>query len=251
MLHHNGPEHARIVAGALAWAGVTRFRYHADPEFTDVPVEWLLSKEYAAELAGRIREGRFPDQQALSKPGGTTHICVADEQGNCVTMTHTLTACSGVIVPGTGFTWNDGVSLMDPLPGRPNSYNPGRARANAVSPTILFRQGSPAVVVGAPGGWSISSAVLQVISNVVDFGMSPQEAVTAPRFHSEGSPVYCDLRVPTATVRSLRNLGVEVEQSLYSYAPILGRPVCITLDGGMKAGCDARLEGGWPGFARS
>ncbi len=165
-LEHNGPDHAYIIAATLSWAGVTRFRHLADPRFWDVPVEQLLSSEHAAEIAARIRRRELPDSRTLDAPGHTTHLCAADERGNCVSITHTLTACSGVVVPGTGSYWNDCVSLMDPIPGRPNSYVPGRARASAISPTIIFRDGRPCMVVGAPGGWSITSAVLQAIVNI-------------------------------------------------------------------------------------
>ena len=74
------------------------------------------SREYVEH---RIRAGVLPDAIALGKPSGTTQLVAVDEQGNCVSLTHTLTSCSGVVVPGTGFTWNDCVALMDPIPGRP------------------------------------------------------------------------------------------------------------------------------------
>ena len=140
-LEHNGPEHGFLLSATLAWAGVTRFRYLSDPEHNDVPVEELLSDAQADETAARIRRGELPDAVALGKPGGTTQLVVVDEEGNSVSLTHTLTSCSGVVVPGTGFTWNDCVALMDPVPGRPNSYVPGRARASALAPTLVFRDG--------------------------------------------------------------------------------------------------------------
>ena len=250
-LEHNGPEHAYIIAATLSWAGVTRFRHLADPRFWDVPAEKLLSSERAEEIADRVRRRRLPDQRALNAPGHTTHLCVVDEQNNCVSITHTLTTCSGVVVPGTGTYWNDCVALMDPVPNRPNSYVPGKARASAISPTILFRDRKPCMVVGAPGGWSITSAVLQTIVNVVDFGMSPTEAVSAPRFHSEGQPVYCEMRIPQATLTALRSQGMEVEQLPYNYAPSFGRAQCIVIDqDGFRAASDPRKDGGTAVFAR-
>ncbi len=250
-MEHNGPEHAFIVGGALAWAGVTRGNHLADPAFRDVPVDRLLSKEYAAEIADRIRKSELPDEERINKPGFTTHISVADAEGNCVSITHTLTACSGVVVPGTGFTWNDCVSLMDPVPGRPNSYEPGKARASAISPSVLLKDGKPWMVVGAPGGWSISSAVSQAISNVIDFGMSPTEATDAPRFHSEGDPVYCELRVPQRTVRALRSRGMRVEQSLQNYEARFAKvQMAVLEDGRFHGSSDPRMEGGSVAIAR-
>ncbi len=250
-LEHNGPDHAYIIAATLSWAGVTRFRHLADPRFWDVPVEQLLSREHAADIAARIRRRELPDHKTLDAPGHTTHLCAADEQGNCVTITHTLTTCSGVVVPGTGTYWNDCVALMDPIPGRPNSYVPGKARASAISPTIIFRDGRPCMVVGAPGGWSITSAVVQAIVNIVDFGMSPTEAVSAPRFHSEGQPVFCELRIPQATVEALQSRGMQVEQQFFNYAPSFARVQCIVIDqGGFDAASDPRRDGGTATFSR-
>ncbi len=244
-LEHNGPEHARLLAGAMAWAAVTRFRHLADPAFQPSPVERLLSQQHGQELAGKIRSGAMPDDEVLMKPGGTTHLCSMDEKGNCLTLTHTLTCYSGVVVPGTGFSWNNCVSLMDPLPGRNNSYDPGRARASALAPTILFKDGSPRMVLGAAGGWTITSAVLQAIVNILDFGMSPTEAVSAPRLHSEGRPLFCESRIPGATVRSLRAAGLEVEHSPYSYHSSFGRVQCIAnCSGRLDAASDPRGEGG-------
>lgn len=249
-LEHNRPEHARLLAGALAWAAQTRFQHLADPAMNPAPVEQLLSKEHSRELAGRIRAGQFPERRAPMKPGGTTHLCTMDAAGNCVTLTHTLTCYSGVVVPGTGFSWNNCVSLMDPDPGRNNSFDPGRARASALAPTILFRNEQPWLVVGAAGGWTITSAVLQTILNVVDFGFSPVEAVSAPRFHSEGSPLFCESRMPQATVGALRAAGIEVEQTLSSYHSSFGRVQCILYgDGRLSGASDPRGEGGAAVFA--
>ena len=242
---HNGPEHARLLAGALAWAAVTRFNHLADPEYQAVPVERLISQEHGQQLADKLRTGAMPDRHVLMKPGGTTHLCTMDGQGNCVTLTHTLTCYSGVVIPGTGFSWNNCVSLMDPQPGRNNSFDPGRARACALAPTILFKDGVPQLVVGSAGGWSITSAVLQVIVNLVDFGMSPTEAVSAPRFHSEGVPLFCEARIPRATVRALEAAGIPVEQSVQGYQTTFGRVQCIATQGGQFAGAsDPRGDGG-------
>ena len=246
-LEHNGPEHAKLLAGAMAWAAVTRFNHLADPRFKEVPVEALLSEAAGRELAEKIGRGEMPTEEVLMKPGGTTHLCTMDAEGNCVTLTHTLTCYSGVVVPGTGFSWNNCVSLMDPLPGRNNSFDPGRARASALAPTILFKDGKPKIVVGAAGGWTISSAVLQAIINIVDFGMSATEAVSAPRFHSEGSPLFCESRVPRSTVQSLRESGIEVDQSLHAYHSTFGRVQCIVkndTDGKFTGASDPRGDGG-------
>ncbi len=250
-LEHNGPEHAFIVGAALAWAGVTRGNHLTDPAFSPVPVQELLSDEYCDGIAERIRRHELPDRKKLNKPGYTTHISVMDELGNCVSITHTLTTCAGIVVPGTGFTWNNCVSLMDPIPGRPNSYEPGKARASAVSPSIIFRDGRPWVTIGAPGGWSISSAVSQAISNLIDFGMSPIEAVEVTRLHSEGDPVYVENRMPQRTIEHLRAKGMNVNQALQNFGTGFAKVQIAMHDGGRFRGAsDPRGDSGAVAIAR-
>jgi len=243
-IEHNSPEHIRLVAAALAWVSTTRFNHLADPQFRPVPVPHLLSASHLEELANKVRRNEWPDHSDLNAPGGTTHLCVTDARGNAVTMTHTLTSCSGVVIDGTGFTWNDGVALMDPVPGRSNSYEPGKARASAVAPTLLLRDGRPFMLAGAPGGWSITSAVLHTILNVVDFGMEPMEAVAAPRVHSEGRRVFGELRVNSRALDALQADGVEIETPLDSYSAGLGRAQCLFLDPGNIHGAADPREGG-------
>ena len=174
-----------------------------------------------------------------------------DGEGNAVSLTHTLTSCSGVVVPGTGFTWNDGVALMDPRPNRPNSYTPGRRRASALAPAVVLRDGAPWIVIGAPGGWSVTSGVLQSLVAILDYGLTPTEAVAAPRLHSEGPKVFCEARVPQRVQQALRDRGMVVEQSLYHYHASFSRPQVIVVgDDGYKAASDPRSDGGHYVIAR-
>lgn len=250
-LEHGSADHAYLVGAVLSWIGVTRGNHLTDPAFNPVPIDELMSEEHAGRIADRIRRGELPDRRALNMPGYTTHVSIMDAAGNCASITHTLTTCSGVVIPGTGFTWNDCVSLMDPEPGRPNSYVPGKARASAVSPTIILRDGDPWIVIGAPGGWSISSAVAQTISNIVDFGMSPVEAVSAPRLHSEGRPVYAELRVPRRVVGELRRRGMEVVHSNHNYEPAFASvQVAMAENGVFRGGADPRRLSGAVAIAR-
>jgi len=107
-------------------------------------------------------------------------------------------------------------------------------------------------VLGAPGGWSVTSGILQQIVNVVDFGMSPVEAVVAPGFHSEGSPVFCEQRIPRRTVRALRDRSVPREQSLYNYHASFSRPQTVMLTGsGYEAASDPRSDGGAAMFSEA
>ncbi|MCP5156127.1 MAG: gamma-glutamyltransferase [Ectothiorhodospiraceae bacterium] len=239
-LSHGSPEHLDLVARAMAAAHADRERWLADPEFVEVPVDLLTSKARAAEWAERIAARTPFDVPPPAPPSCTTHVCVCDADGNVVSLTHTLGTGAGVVTPGLGFVWNNSMKLFDPLPGRANSMAPGKARTTGMVPTIVHRDGRPWLVVGAPGGSVIISSVLQTILNVVDFGMSPAEAVAATRIHCEGRAVHAEARMPDAVKRGLEGLGHTVRRSPVSYDPYMSRAHCIAIDDAR----DARWRGG-------
>ena len=243
---HGSARHLDLVARAMAAAHADRNRYLADPEFADVPVEMLTSKARAGEWAEKIKAGEFLGDGKEEPPTCTTHISICDELGNAVSCTHTLGTGAGVITPGLGFVYNNSMKLFDPQPGTSNSFEPGKARTTGMVPTMLFRNGKPAIVVGAPGGSVIISAVLQSILNIVDFGMSPLEAVTVPRIHCEGGALHAEARVQGAVCRDLVKLGHEVKQSAISLDPLMSRAhvVQIAHDGSWRGGADPRGGGG-------
>src|SRR5205823_12698741 len=157
----------------------------------------------------RIKRGA-PSAQVASVAGeGTTHVSTYDADGNAVALTHTLGIFSGVVVPGTGVALNSGMDLFDPLPGHPNSIEPGKARVSGMAPTIVFDGRHPRIVSGAPGTNAIVTSVVQVIAGVVDGQLSPVEAVSAPRVHCEGGPVFVEGRVPTSARSALREAGLD------------------------------------------
>jgi len=244
-LRHGSARHLDLVARAMAAAHEDRERWLADPEFVDVPVEAFLSKDRAAAWAHRIESGAPAAPVPAGAPSCTTHVSVHDEAGNAVSLTHTLGTGAGVVTPGLGFVWNNSMKLADPLPGRPNSFAPGKARTTGMVPTILLRDGKPCLVVGAPGGSVIISSVLQTILNVVDFGMSPAEAVAAPRIHCEGGPLFAEARVQGRVCAELAAMGHDVRQSAISYDPSMSRAHAIAIDAeGWHGGADPRGGGG-------
>ena len=179
----------------------------------------LTDPQYAADAARRIQAGqkfRVP-RWPYHEPKDTTHISVVDQWGNCVSLTHTLGASSGVVVDGLGFQLNNAMNCFHPLPGRPNSVAPGKARLSGLSPSIVYRAGQPVIVIGAPGGTQIITGVLQVLLNLVDFGMSPEEAVAAPRFDAQSDTIDLHARQPLSTVRALQAMGHKVYREPYSY----------------------------------
>jgi len=218
---HNAPEYIATVSEAMKIATVDKDTKVGDPRFVDVPVEELTSKDYAAEMAARIRRGEKTHVPRLNAGGEeskeTTHICVADAAGNCVSLTHSIGMPSGVVTEGLGFMYNGCMGVFDPRPGRAGSLAPGKSRFTAMCPTILFDGPDPWYVIGAPGGTFITMGVLQGILNAVDFGMSAAEAVAAPRFCTTSDSIDITNRILRRTERALKAMGYPVRRSALSY----------------------------------
>lgn len=219
-LGHNSPEYIRAYAEAMKWATADKDAHVGDPLFVDVPVERLLSKRYAGQLADRIARGEKAHVERLKNPESkdTTQISVVDEDGNCVSMTHSLGMPSGVITEGLGFMYNGCMNVFDPRPGRTGSLAPGKSRFTSMSPTIVFKDDKPVIVIGAPGGTYISLSIAQGITNVVDFGMSMFEAVAAPRISATSNAIDVSNRIPRYVTSEVEAMGYKVKRSYQSYA---------------------------------
>ena len=198
---HNTAPYVLKLAAAMKAAFADRNGHLGDPDFVDVPLEWLTSKQRAAEWRDRIDAGE--EIRVPTLPGGspaTTHVSVVDGRGTCVSLTHSLGGSSGVISPGMGFMYNNSMINFHPLPGHPNSIAPGKGRTTGMAPTIVDRHGRPILVIGAPGGTRIITSIAQVLINVLDFGMSAQEAVLAARFDCQSGPISAQIRIPRTVV---------------------------------------------------
>ncbi len=218
---HNSPDYIATVSEAMKIATVDKDRKVGDPRFVEVPLAELTSKDYAAQMAERIRSGEKTHVPRLNAGGeeskDTTHVCVVDGRDNCVSITHSIGMPSGVVTEGLGFMYNGCMGVFDPRPGRAGSVAPGKARFTAMCPTILFDSQGPWFVTGAPGGTYITMGVLQGILNAVDFGMSAQDAVSAPRFCTTSDTIDVTNRVLRRTQRALEDRGYRVRRSPLSY----------------------------------
>ena len=244
-LGHGTAESLHLIASAMAHAHHDRDQHLADPDFSPVDVDFLLSRERATEHASAIRAATPTPATPASPPSCTTQLSVRDEHGNAVSVTHTLGTGSGVVTPGLGFVYNNSMKLADPIPGKANSMMPGKARTTGMVPTMLLKDGEPVIIVGALGGSVIISAVLQTIVNIVDYGMSPVEAVTVPRIHCEGAGVHVEARVEGSQLAGLRAMGHKVIQSSHSFDPVMARAHVIARDDrGWRGGADPRSGGG-------
>ena len=172
----------------------------------------------------------------------TTQVCVADEEGNLFTMTHSLGMPSGVITEGLGFMYNGCMAVFDPRPGRAGSLAPGKSRFSSMCPSIVFRGGEPYVVIGAPGGTQITMGVLQALMNVLDFEMSMSDAVSAARFSATSNPIDVSNRIPRFVTRELEAQGYEVVRWPVSYAFAWVHGIRID-DGVWTGGADPGADG--------
>jgi gamma-glutamyltranspeptidase/glutathione hydrolase len=195
-----------VMAESMKRAFADRARFLGDPDFnTDLPLQRLLSKEYAAELRATISAERTapasPTQFEWPRESDeTTHISVVDAQRNAVSLTYTLEQAYGVkiVVPGAGFLLNNEMGDFNAAPGlttreglvgtNPNLAAPGKRMLSSMTPAILARDGRLFMLTGSPGGRAIINTVLQTIVGVVDYGLNAQEAVDAPRFHHQWLP---------------------------------------------------------------
>jgi gamma-glutamyltranspeptidase / glutathione hydrolase len=195
-----------LLAEAMKRAFADRAEYLGDPDFVRIPTAGLISKRYAAERRATIDPFLASDASQLGhgKPDSeseqTTHFSVIDAAGNAVANTYTLNGGygSGVTIPGTGILMNNEMDDFSSRPGAPNAYGLVHGEANSIAPkkrplssmtpTIVVRDEKPFLVLGSPGGATIINTVLQTLINVIDFQLTVQEAVDAPRIHHQWMP---------------------------------------------------------------
>ena len=251
--------HLLVEAKKIAYSD--RNRLAGDPRFVDWPLEELISKEYANRRRGEIDHHHVASEthqfQAVKAGGDTTYFCVADAAGNAVSWVHSLSNAfgSGFMAQGTGVLFNNragrGFSLE---PGHPNMIEPGKRTMHTLNCYLTTKGGRAAIVGGTPGGDFQPQCGLQILTNLIDFGLDPQEAVEAPRWWSfpGTDPATIDtpmeLRVepgmPEQTVQGLENMGHRVarrEPEIYD-----GKVQLIVLDqvrGVMMGASDPRGDG--------
>ncbi len=243
---HNTAAFIATVAEAMKYATIDKGRHMGDPAFVEVPVAELASKSYASALAARIGAGDKAHVERLNSGApeskDTTHLVVADSDGNIVNLTHSLGSSSGVITDGLGFMYNNCMMVFDPRPGHAGSLAPGKARFTAMCPTILSQNGRPRLALGAPGGTTITMGVLQTILNVVDFGMTAHEAVSAPRFCVTSDRIELTNRIFRSVEADLNADGYETVRYAASYVTPLLHAIRMT-DNGLDGGADPAGDG--------
>jgi gamma-glutamyltranspeptidase/glutathione hydrolase len=201
-----------LLAEALKIAFADRAVATADPAFIKVPVERLIDKAYAAERRGLIAMEQAKGWAAGLSGGesaDTTHVTVADCAGNVVSTTQTINGLFGAYtqIPGTGMLTNNYMFNFDPHPGRALSIAPGKRCFTSMAPMMALRDGRLAFALGLPGALRIFPSALQAIVNLIDHGMSLQEAVEAPRIWTEGGVLELEAAIPDSVADELAARG--------------------------------------------
>jgi gamma-glutamyltranspeptidase/glutathione hydrolase len=211
-------ETIHLLAEVLKIAFADRAAASGDPDFINVPVARLTSKDYADERRGAIDPKRAQKWGAGVKQlesAHTTHMTAADAFGNVVATTQTINNLFGAkfMIPGLGVVPNNYMNLFDPRPGHALSVAPGKRVTTSMSPMMALRDGKIAYALGLPGGKRIFPSAFQALVNLIDHGMSLQEAVEAPRVWTEGNALDVELAVPDGVRAALKALGHDVLQA--------------------------------------
>jgi len=252
-------EAIHLTVEAFRRAFYDRAEFMGDPDFAKIPVPQLIDKKYAAAWRATIDPAHASPSRSLSRPSfgdldrvaaarpipplrepeNTTHYSVVDPEGNAVAVTTTLNDSFGsrVTAEGLGFLLNDEMDDFASKPGVPNSYGLVQGRANAIgpakrplssmTPTIVLKDGKVFLVLGSPGGATITTTVANILMGVVDFGLDIQEAVNAPRFHNQWLPdeIRVEDRISPDTMNVLRSQGYKL-----SVAHFWGDGECIMIE---------------------
>ncbi len=218
------------VAEALQAALKDKSTYLAGHRDIPIPVDMLISPEYAKQRA-LVAAVPAADHDPISahlletEPPSTTHIAVVDRNGNAAAATHTLASGSGVITPGLGFMFNNFMHGYDPRPGKWNSLRPGATRPASMSPGLVFDDAGALIgVLGASGSTRIVTALVQVVSHLLDRRWDPWHAVGAPRINVQlDGSVQCEGRIPGPVVHAVEASGRPVHRHLRNYDPYFGK----------------------------
>ena len=202
-IDHNSAQYIHLIAEMEKRVFADRAEYLGDPDFFDIDINALINDNYVSKRAAEVNPKTISSLKSIN-PGlespNTTHYSIVDQWGNAVSNTYTINwdYGSGVVVGGAGFLLNNEMDDFSAKPGVPNIFGvvgneaneiqPGKRMLSSMSPTIVLKDGEVEMVVGTPGGSTIFTTVFQVIINILDFNMTPLEAIGATRFHHQLVP---------------------------------------------------------------
>ena len=258
---YGSSDYIHLLTEVMRRAYDDRSRWLGDPDFYQVPLEGLISAEYAKTLGKTIDLEKVSAVQPGVPPGAkesndTTHFSIIDNDGFAVSCTTTINSTFGasVVCEGAGFFWNNEMDDFSAKPGVPNQFGlvggkanaiePGKRMLSSMTPTIVCQNGQVRYVLGAPGGGRIITGVLQVLLNAVDHGMTLERAVRAPRVHHQWLPdeiAWEDLALPADVRRALAKKGHKFAKQFRGVAQVFAAEV---LPDGTRIGVADHRSGG-------
>jgi gamma-glutamyltranspeptidase/glutathione hydrolase len=260
----NSVPYIHHLSEALRFVFADRAQYLGDPDYIPIPDTELTSTEYGNQIASQIKPDKVLDvypygefDEKENEKESTTHLCVIDKKGNIVALTQTINHFfgSGIIPANTGFLLNNEMDDFSRDPKSPNAPRPNRRPLSSQAPLILFESEKPILVLGSPGGTRIFPTLTQIILNVIEFDMSLDEAIEAPRFFSysvrgKTRPIALESRIAPAIIEALKKLGHEVLLR-EDYDKYFGGAQGIMILSGKKiifGGADSRRDGYGAGY---
>ena len=250
-LEVNSVEYLHLFSEVFKLCYADRAAYMGDPNFVQVPLKGLLSKDYAKELAARVDLSRAqppaPGDPWKHESMSTTHFSIADKDGNLVAVTRTINHFFGscVVPEGTGFLLNDEMEDFTLDPNSKNAVAGGKVPLSCMSPTFILKDGKPFAVLGSPGGIRIISSVVQVISKMIDHGMTLEEAIGSPRIGDDQTDLMIyESRIAPEVIEKLKEMGHPVK-AYDDWNRIMGSVNgCVVLpDGTIEGAADPRRDG--------
>ena len=242
-VEHNSAQYIHLIAEMEKRVFADRAEYLGDPDFFDIDIKALIDDVYISKRAAEVNTKTISTLKSIN-PGlespNTTHYSIVDQWGNAVSNTYTINwdYGSGVVVGGAGFLLNNEMDDFSAKPGVPNIFGvvgnvaneiqPGKRMLSSMSPTIVLKDGEVEMVVGTPGGSTIFTTVFQVIINILDFNMTPLEAIGATRFHHQLVPAdlitysgfSIDRPLSDQVIEDLAEKGYRTEPHSFEYGDV-------------------------------
>jgi len=250
-LEVNSADYLHLFSEVFKICYADRAKYMGDPNFVKVPLKGLLSKDYARELAARVdlikAQKPAPGDPWKHESTSTTHFSIADKEGNLVAVTRTINHFFGscVVPQDTGFLLNDEMEDFTLDPDSKNAVAGGKVPLSCMSPTFILKDGKPFAVLGSPGGIRIISSVVQVISRMIDHGMTLEDAVACPRIGDDQTDkIIYESRISPEIIEKLKEMGHPVF-AYDDWHRIMGSVNgCVILpDGTLQGAADPRRDG--------
>jgi gamma-glutamyltranspeptidase/glutathione hydrolase len=255
-MKYGSPELIHLMSEAIKQGYIDADTWTVDPDFYPIPLDTLLSKQYAIRRAAEIDLNKTRTQvtayEPPKDPGNTTHLVVIDSQGNIVSVTQSINYFFGaqLMIPQLGIIPNNQMSDFSWSPGRRNSVEGGKRPRSNMTPTVIYLDGDPFLIIGTPGGARIASTMVQIIVNVIDFHMPINQAIDAPRFYPVREHLVMENRFPTKVQKRLKKMGhvIHLTGPLDVYFGGAHAILIDQTDGSMHGAADPRRDGKAMGY---